>query len=255
MNSFSARILRVLCLALLTTPMAAIAGEKIFAEISDQTEVEIRVFKTEGDLLLLGFACDEGSSTTEEETAGKLADSGIEVWMPDMISAYWLPNVPSSRAKIPGQSISDLASEAHLQTGKDIYLLAAGGDVGLVLRGLAQIEQDNDLAQHVKGAIIMFPRVLKGEPDPGKEPEYIDAVGGTTSPLLVLEGGRTPNRWGLPHLVAALERGGSLVKSLVVPDIRGYFYKREDANAPEDTVTLQMHGLIKASLYQLRNDL
>ena len=74
---------------------------------------------------------------------------------------------------------------------------------------------------------------------------------GTSVPLLVLEGERTPNRWGVKHLTAALAQGGSHVHAKLIPDVRGYFFKREDANMPEEVVTTQLAGLIKASLFFL----
>ncbi|MGV6857981.1 MAG: hypothetical protein ACWA5X_03320 [bacterium] len=40
--------------------------------------------------------------------------------------------------------------------------------------------------------------------------------------------------------------------SKLIPDVRGYFFKREDANMPEEVVTSQLSGVIKASLYYLK---
>lgn len=232
----------------------ATANDVVTMELADETEVEIRVFAADGDVLILGFACDEGGSDNEESTAAKLADDGVEVWMPDLLSAYWLPDLPSSLKQIPASAMVELADEAHRVSGKEVYLMAGGIDAELVLRGLAEFESGDPAAEFIKGGIMLFPRLLEGEPEPGREPVYIGAVGATRSPLLVIEGGRTPNRWGLPHLVEALARGGSTVQSLVVPDVRGYFYSRADANVPEGVVTSQLHGLIKASLYRLRHE-
>jgi hypothetical protein len=221
--------------------------------LADGTEVETRVYPADGDSLILGFACDEGESDNEETTAARLAADGVEVWMPDMLSAFWLPDLPSSIEQIPAAAIAELARDAYRDTGKDVYLMAGGRDTELVLRGLARLERDGDSPNKVRGGIMLFPRLLKGEPEPGMEPEYIAPVGATTSPLIVLEGGNTPNRWGLPHLIDALGGGGSEVQSLVVPDVRGSFYTRADSSGTEDVVTGRLHGLIKASLYQLRN--
>jgi hypothetical protein len=99
----------------------------------------------------------------------------------------------------------------------------------------------------------MFPRLNKAAPEPGKEPEYLDSVGKTHLPILVLEGERTPNRWGLGHFTQALKHSGSPVTIKVIPEVRGYFFKRQDSNMPEEVVTSQLSGLIKASLYQLGN--
>jgi hypothetical protein len=41
------------------------------------------------------------------------------------------------------------------------------------------------------------------------------------------------------------------VHAKLIPDVRGYFFKRQDANMPEEVVTTQLAGLIKASLFFL----
>lgn len=244
--------LAALLLAMLVFPGMSTADKYTLA-LSEDVEVEIRRFQATGNELLLGFACDEGASINEEATAIKLSRDGLEVWMPDLLSAFFLPKLPSSIAEIPADATADIVLDAAKSTGKSVYLIAGGVETALVLRTIAELER-RDSSDVIVGAILLFPRLLRGEPQPGHEPEYVDAVGGTRSPLLVIEGERTPNRWGLPHLQAALSAGGSPVQTLVVPEIRGFFYSREDSNPSEETVTTQMHGLIKAGLFQLRSD-
>jgi hypothetical protein len=80
-------------------------------------------------------------------------------------------------------------------------------------------------------------------------------VGSTKLPLMVLEGGRTPNRWGLNRLSHQLAKSGSHIISKIVPNVRGNFFKREDPNRAESVVTSQLSGLIKVSLYYLQRTL
>ena len=70
---------------------------------------------------------------------------------------------------------------------------------------------------------------------------------------MLLEGERTPNRWGVQHLTDALAEGGSEVFAKIIPAVRGYFFKRQDANRPEEVVTSQLAGLIKVSLFYLES--
>lgn len=216
---------------------------------TEEAEIDVRIFESKGKKLLLGFACDQGSSVAEEETAEQLAKDGVEVWMPDMLSAYMLPKVRSSLDEIPTAGLEKIL-EAAIKTGKKVYFVASGPDTELVLR-LAQDWESKHKDSPLGGALLMFPRLNKGKPEPGKAPIYQDAVGKTHLPIMVLEGERTPNRWGIGHLTSSLKKGGSTVYAKLIPDVRGYFFKRADHNAPEDTVTSQMPGLIKASLYYL----
>ncbi len=247
----SMALVAVLSVMIVLRPAAASEREVRVVELEDGTEIEVRVFASEGDSLLIGFACDEGQSINEEETAGDLSEGGVEVWMPDMLGAHMLPKLRSSIARIPAEEIVALIDLAHRTTGKKIYLIATGPDADLILRGAARWEdQEKSKLEEsaLQGAILMFPRLNAKEPEPGKEPEYVDAVGKTRLPIVVLEGQRTPNSWGLDHFTKALSAGGSQVTARIIPDIRGYFFKREDANEPEELVTSQLSGLIKASL-------
>lgn len=219
-------------------------------DVSGDVSVDVRIFPANGDRLLLGFPCDEGSSIAEEATANSLSEDGIEVWMPDMLSAFMLPKVRSSISQIPVEAIDRLI-DAALKTGKQVYLIASGPDTDLVLRAAADWERKHPDEPQPAGAVLLFPRLNKSAPEPGKEPEYVDSVGATHLPVLLLEGERTPNRWGIKHLVAALGKGGSPVDARVIPDVRGYFFKRQDSNMPEEVATSQLSGLIKASLYML----
>jgi len=218
---------------------------------SDDSEIEVRVFSAKGNKLLIGFACDQGSSVAEENTSAALAKDGIEVWMPDMLSAYMLPKVRSSLSDIPTDGLIKIIEEAK-KTKKKIYLVASGPDTELILRAVADWENTHTGSNKLLGGgILMFPRLNKGKPEPGKAPKYQDAVGKTKSPLIILEGERTPNRWSIGHLTSSLKKGGSTVYAKLIPDVRGYFFKRNDPNVPEDLVTSQMSGLIKASLFFL----
>ena len=166
-----------------------------------------------------------------------------------MLSAYMLPKVRSSLGEIPTDGLIKIIEDAK-KTGKKIYLVASGPDTELILRVAEEWEKTHK-GDILGGALLMFPRLNKQEPEPGKPPEYQDAVGKTQLPIMVLEGERTPNRWGVGHLTNTLKKSGSTVYAKLIPDVRGYFFKRKDPNVPEDLVTEQMSGLIKASLFFL----
>lgn len=219
---------------------------------ADDTEIDVRIFSGKGNQLLIGFACDQGASLAEEKTSAALAKDGIEVWMPDMLSAYMLPKVRSSLSDIPTDGLIKIIEEAT-KTKKQIYLIASGPDTELILRAAVDWEKTHTGTDKeiLGGAVLMFPRLNKGKPEPGKPPEYQNVVGKTRLPLMILEGERTPNRWGIGHLTSSLKKGGSTVYAKLIPDVRGYFFKRNDPNVPEDLVTSQMSGLIKASLFFL----
>jgi len=235
-------------LLMLFSIYTSIQAKEIKMIETDDTDIEVRVFPATGDTLLLGFACDEGKSITEEKTATSLANDGIEVWMPDLLSAFMLANVNSSMSQIPNNSLIAII-DAAVKTGKKVYLVASGPHTQLLLRSAEQWEANN---QPLAGAILIFPRLLKGVPEPGIAPEYVDAVGKAKLPIMLLEGGHTPNRWGINSLSHALKKNGSTVISKVIPEIRGKLFARQDSNRTEEVVTSQMAGLIKVSIFYLK---
>ena len=241
----------LLSLTLLFTQASA-AREVRAIDAGEGISIDVRTFPAEGNNLLLGFPCDEGSSIAEEATATSLAQDGVEVWMPDMLSAYMLPKVRSSISEIPTEAAERLIEEA-VKTEKNVYLIASGPDTDLTLRAAAQWEEKHPEQPPLAGIVLLFPRLNKGQPEPGKAPEYVEPVGKTRLPLLILEGERTPNRWAINHLKQALEKGGSPVHAKLIPDVRGYFFKRADPNMPEEVATAQLSGMIKASLYYLEH--
>ena len=222
-----------------------------YIELPSGEETEIRVFPAKGEVLLIGFACDAGKSKHEEATAQSLAEDGIEVWMPDMLSTYMLPKSRSSYQEIPSEDLAHILYEA-ITSNKGVYIVGSGPETQLLLRVAAQWKEQYPEYQNLKGAVLLFPRLNAEEPVPGVEPKYVDSVGTTTIPLMVLEGGRTANRWGLNHLTQKLGAGGRQMVSKVVPDMGGYFFKRADPNRTEDVVTSQLSGLIKVSLFYLQ---
>ncbi|MDQ1363551.1 MAG: hypothetical protein QG652_1412 [Pseudomonadota bacterium] len=244
MKPYTNLLALLLGIAITSSP---VAREVRSIDIAD-TSVDVRIYAAKGNVLLLGFPCDEGKSVAEEQTAQNLAEDGIEVWMPDLLTAYMLPDVKSSLDKIPAETVAALIDVAR-KTGKRVYLIASGPDTEVILRGAAYWEQQN--RTELAGAVLMFPRLFKTEPVPGQVPEYIDVVGHTRLPLVVLEGERTPNRWTLNQLTTALAKGGSNVHAKLIPSVRGDFFRREDASSAEEMATLQLDGLIKASLFYL----
>ena len=251
------KVLIYITLLILTTSVQA---KEIKTIETDDAEIEVRVFPAKGNVLLLGFPCDEGKSIAEEKTAISLAEDGIEVWMPDILTAFMLPKVRSSLTGISTDAITTIIDEA-IKTGKQVYLIASGPDTELVLRAASNWEAHvNESGKNSKqgsekkqlaGAILMFPRLFKETPEPGKVPEYVDAVGKTRLPIVLLEGERTPNRWGINTLSQELQKSGSKVIAKLIPNVRGYFFKRQDTNRSEEVVTSQMAGLIKVSIFYL----
>lgn len=214
--------------------------------------VDIRQYKADGDKLLLGFACDEGTGQAAMDAASLLSDTDMEIWMPDLLSAHFLPKLKSSLAEIPAEDVVMLIDAAIASSDKQVYLISSGGGSAVLLRGLVQWEQENPgRLDELHGVILLYPRLNAKPPEPGKDPVYIDAVGKTQTPIAILEGAKTPNSWALPALKEKMQAGGSLVTTALIPGVRGFFYERDKQTLPEDIATSQLAGLVRASVIKL----
>ncbi len=238
------------------TANVASANNKKLLTISlpSTEELEIRTFAAKGNNLLIGFSCDNGSSVNEEKTAKVLADDGITVWMPDFLGAYMIAKTPKNLRQIIDEDLVYFIDNAIKNNkNKNAYVVASGKETALLLRAVVAWEKKNLNSNKLKGAILLFPRLNAATIEPGVEPKYVNAVGKTKIPLIVIEGGRTPSKWGLPHLKKELARGGSNVITKIIPKVRGYFFSRDNPNKSEKLVSSQLSGLMKVSLFYLRN--
>lgn len=214
--------------------------------VNNETDVDVSIYPAKGDVLFIWLACNQGSEGAETRSAAVLVEHGIEVWLPDMLSAHFLPPGPSSIYNIPGEEIAVIIDAAIEKTGKKhIYLVAGGRAAAPLLRGAVAWEKKRvEGSQQLSGALLIYPRLTLLKPEPGTEPVYIEAVGKAKLPIVILEGERTPNRWGLPHLTAAFRKNSVFVTSSLIPKVRGYFYVRNDATPAEQAMSQQLPYLI-----------
>lgn len=253
LNMQISKSFKSLCLLLCFSFQSAQAADSISLVISEDIDVSIDIYSATDnrEKVLLWLACNEGSEGTETRSAAELNKHGIDVWLPDFLSAHFLPQGPSSIYKIPGAEIAAVINEIVKQRPQaDIYLVAAGRANAPLLRGAVEWEKKTG-NKALKGILMLFPRLNLLEPVPGNEPVYIEAVGKTRLPIIILEGGRTPNRWGLPHLKKALEKNGSSVSFSILPKVRGYFYTRPKKTKAEEALSKKVHELILNNLLKL----
>ncbi len=218
--------------------------------LSEDAEIDILHIGETGNTALIWFACNQGEETTEFETARNLVTLGYQTFFPDMLSAHFLSPTPSNIGKVSSQEVAKVIQ--HIIEESDtqkIYLIGGARAAVPVLKGLA--EKDIKSEARINGALLITPRINKLTPVPGSEPVYIDAIGQSQHPIRVLEGERTPNRWGLPHLKQRLAESGSTVSTALIKGVRGFFYLRNDKTPDEEKATHELHRIIDTNIQQL----
>lgn len=238
-------------LLLATLAIAARAESRSTLKINDEIEIDIVTFGEPGKTGIVWLACRQGEDAIEFATARRLAGKGYQIYFPDMLSAHFLSSLPSNIARIPAAEF--VAVIRHIMdstSAEQLFLLAGARAAVPVIRGLAD-KKLQQTGSKLKGALLITPRIYKTTPDPGSEPVYIDETGLSIHPILVLEGERTPNRWGLAHLAATLEKSGSRVHTDLIEGVRGYFYLRDNQTPVEMEMTRQLDSLIHDNLQKL----
>ena len=244
----------IYCLSVLllaASAFAARAESRSTLEINDEIEIDIVTLGEPAKTGIIWFACRQGEDAIEFATARKLASKGYQIYFPDMLSAHFLSSLPSNIARIPAAEVVIVIRHIiATSTAEQFFLLAGARAAVPVIRGLAD-KKLQQMESKLRGALLITPRIYKTTPDPGSEPVYIDETGLSIHPILVLEGERTPNRWGLPHLAATLKQSGSRVQTDLIDGVRGYFYLRDDQTPAELEMTRQLDTLIHDNLQKL----
>ncbi len=240
------RLGMTLGLLLIFAAPAAAAPESL--KLNDGTEIPLRVYSARGDTQVLWLACDEGHGTREALSSWNLATGGIEAWLPDYLGGHFLPVAPSSMEQVSGEEVAALIDLALASSNKKIYLVSAGRGALPTLLGIRAWQEKHPGRGGPQGAILFYPELYAATPAPGAEAQYHPVVIHTSVPVFVYQGQRSPGRWWLEHLRAALESGGSKVRSEILPGVRGYFFVRQDSSPAEEAMAKTLPELIRKAM-------
>ena len=217
-------------------------------QLAGGTEVTLRIYPAKGNTLLLWLPSESGIVAADHKAAEVIARSGVEVWLPDLHAAYFLPIVPSSLQQIPVADVAHVIALAR-QRSKQVYLMSGGSGAALALQGAAlQTKNSNSL----RGAVLLSPNLFTGTPQPGEEAKYLPIASRTRLPIFILQPDYSPWRWRVEELQSRLQHGGSTVSVKSLPGIRDRFYYREDASPTERTWAGRLPELVLNALNSLK---
>jgi thiol-disulfide isomerase/thioredoxin len=219
--------------------------------LTDGTDVPVTVYAASGDTLLLWLPSAIPGATAEAALADKLRALGVEVWRADVLEARFLPALESSLEQVPDSDIAGLIDAARA-TGKRVSVLASARAGLLALRGAQAWQDAHPGAAGLDGVILLHPNLYLGPPDPGREAEFHPIVARTQLPVHVIQPEKSPWRFRLDALKAALERSGARVTLQFLPGVRDRFYFRADATPEEDAATARLPAQLRAAIDNLR---
>lgn len=221
-------------------------------KIDEDIAIDILQIGPSSPVSIIWFTCNQGDETAEVITARKLATQGYQLFFPDMLSTHFLSPTPSNITSVSTVEISRVIQYILNKTeSAQVYLVGGARAAVPVLKGLSD-DTIKKTGSKLKAALLITPRINSKTPEPGAEPKYIEEAGLSTHPIMILEGERTPNRWGLPHLSKTLARSGSSIHTNIIKGVRGFFYLRTEKTVEEVEMTRQLDQLIHTNIEKLR---
>lgn len=223
----------IFCSLLFTgyTPTAS-ASDNLTINVHGE-EITLQRFPASGSQLILYVAPGYGFNDRGTATAQALSDSGIEVWMVDLLDNFFLPRSNEHIRNIDGRHVASIITQAHNRSGKNITLLSSSFGAIPVLRGARLWQQDNPALDNVylNGAILFSPEFYQDIPALGEDPQFVPIISATNIPIMIYQSALRNNRWHLPKVVRNLEQGGATVYQKILPGIVAFFYQIDESPA------------------------
>jgi len=219
-------------------------------ELPDGTEIGIETVAADGDRLLLWLPSEFGISPRQGPTAQALAQRGIEVWMPDLHSAWFIPPGRYSLNDIDPQVLVRLIEKA-LASGKDVYLLSAGRLAALSLQAIRRYQASEAPTERLRGLISFGPRLYLRTPQGGEAAEFLPIAGASNIPIYLLQPRASGGFWRVGRIAGELSKGGSPVFIHRLDEVGDGFHLRSEFTDVEAAMTRRLPGILDGAMDQL----
>lgn len=243
-DRFAACLICAILLAALALPAGA--AERVVTVDGD--EVPVATYPADGGRLALWIPAEYGVLDAYHEAARALQAEGVESWIADPYTAWFLPVASSSLDAIPDTLVGALIDVAREATGKQVFLVSHDQGAAVALHGAHRWQRESDRREGLGGAVLVSPYLLEGTPEVGEEGRYLPIARATNLPLYLLQPERSPLHPRLPDLKAALTAGGSDVFTHRLAGLRDRYFFRPDAMDRERAAADGLPGLLRSAL-------
>ena len=229
------------------------ASETFVVNLNSETEIGVERFPSEGDILFIWQPHERGIQNIDRQLASQLAQHNIEVWLVDLLEAYFLPNTASNMDRISGDGFNKLIA-ASLAKNKKVVIGGSGRAAIPVLRGLRDWQLRNKDQTNFGGVVLLSPKLFVKTPDPGTAAEFMPIAEATDAAIYILQPNKSPWFWKLNQTIHALEMSGSDVYIKPLINLRDRFYFRPDAFDYEITATESLWREFKLAIHLLAKE-
>jgi thiol-disulfide isomerase/thioredoxin len=241
-------VIVILVLAFVANSDIATA-ESITVPVSNGEEVPIERFAASGDSVIIWTPSDFGIQPPQGPVALSLAKQGIEVWIADLHTAYFVPTGRFSSNSFPVADVGLLVDAAVARGKRNIILASSGRATRLLLRGARDWQSSHPDQSSIRGFILFHPSLYLDQPRLGEDAEYLPIARSTNLPIYIFQPLRSATYMRLPGLRTALGEGGATVFVHPLPDVAVGFHLRpdEDISAQDRAARQQLpDNMVKA---------
>jgi hypothetical protein len=246
------RLCPLLCLILVAIAARAAPTEETLTLPSGVQIVSGR-YAAHGADLVLWLTADSGQADAEARAAQYLAAHGLETWVTDWLSPYFLPALPSSVDRVPAVDLADwLEAVRKKADGRRLVLVAAGHASAWALQAVKSWREryGKGAPDPTAGVLLLYP-ILYHRLEPGQPPEYDAVVSDTPIRAVVLQPASSAGYWWRERLKAAMEAAGSRVWVEVVPGVRDKYYRRADVTPREQAEARRLGETLRGAMRPL----
>jgi peroxiredoxin len=240
----------VIVLLLLASPLVYAESKEVSLELDDGAEMPIEVYPSSGNKLVIWLTSEFGLSPRQATTAKAMGELGMEVWMPDLHSTWFIPIGRYSLNDVDPAAVQKLIEQA-LQTNKTVYLMVAGRVNVLALHAVRRLQQSGVDTQKLAGLISFGPRLFIRTPQGGEEAEFLPIAHANNLPIYVLQPENSGGFWRTHQVVEALAAGGSPVFTHTLHNVGNGFNTRPEFTPQEADMTARLPGIIAHACKQL----
>lgn len=225
-------------------------NEAFSIAVNAETEISIERFSADGDILFIWQPHERGLQAVDHQLAQQLAEHNIEVWLLDLLEAYFLPNTASNMDRLPGEAFEKVMAAAS-KTSKTVVAAASGRGAIPVLRGIRNWQLQTKDQSAFAGLVLLSPKLYVKTPDPGTAAHFMPVTEASNLPVFILQPNKSPWYWKLGETLRALETSGSEVYVKPLDRMRDRFYFRPDAFEHEISASRVLWKELKTASYLL----
>ncbi len=241
------RLLVLLTLFLVAGPSLA----EYTVETPDGDEIPVTIHAADGAARIVWLSSEFGNSPRRTALATALSQRGVEVWMPDLHAAWFLPVGRYSLNDVDPAAIAALITDAVHKDEKAVYLMGEGRTVALALNAVHDWQEHTDDTGKLRGLMAFSPRLFVRTPQGGEAAEYLPIATASNLPIYILQPEDSGGYWRIAQDIAKLEQGGSPVFLHRLPKVSDGYYARPDYTDAEAAATEKLPAQLVQAMQML----